>query len=595
MVDGTVRNLHITIDKYYNSHDADGQMISTGGLVGLLARGGVIDHCSVSGNSQVLSETSGPKAAVGGLVGQMQSGTLVANCWTDVGLSYGSLDTDADVSMGGICGKQAQNSLIANSASFGSVPGMIMTGQIRVGGLVGQASGAIYNCYTSSLTKANVMGEYIANGIVNNTPSTAVGHLIGSSTAGAALYDCYYDKTADQFSNDDWAADPEEGKTERRQATGWDNGSEVKTDESFIEAKTPSELASDAFAAVLNGNTKNSIKTAASDYFKSKNLLTDTVSNWEDKLDDGFLSWKLTNDRVLFGDTEISTVEVSSVALLQALKVANGTKAEDLNLPEKVEVKLTTGDTKELAVSWACAEYDATKAGTYTFVGTLKLSGGVTNPKNLKAYVQVTVESGSNTGGNTGGGGSGGSGGSGSNTGNDKVLFPDVPKDAYYYDAVKWAVSKGVTNGTDNGMFGSDQPCTRAQIVTFLWRSAGSPAPKMSVNPFQDVKKGAYYYDAVLWAVEQGITTGVSQGEFAPDDTCTRGQSVTFLHRAKGAPAVSGSSFADVADDAYCAAAVKWAVKKGITNGTSSTTFSPDEDCTRAQIVTFLWRAAQNG
>ena len=595
VVDGTVRNLHITIDKYYNSHDADGQMISTGGLVGLLARGGVIDHCSVSGNSQVLSETSGPKAAVGGLVGQMQSGTLVANCWTDVGLSYGSLDTDADVSMGGICGKQAQNSLIANSASFGSVPGMIMTGQIRVGGLVGQASGAIYNCYTSSLTKANVMGEYIANGIVNNTPSTAVGHLIGSSTAGAALYDCYYDKTADQFSNDDWAADPEEGKTERRQATGWDNGSEVKTDESFIEAKTPSELASDAFAAVLNGNTKNSIKTAASDYFKSKNLLTDTVSNWEDKLDDGFLSWKLTNDRVLFGDTEISTVEVSSVALLQALKVANGTKAEDLNLPEKVEVKLTTGDTKELAVSWACAEYDATKAGTYTFVGTLKLSGGVTNPKNLKAYVQVTVESGSNTGGNTGGGGSGGSGGSGSNTGNDKVLFPDVPKDAYYYDAVKWAVSKGVTNGTDNGMFGSDQPCTRAQIVTFLWRSAGSPAPKMSVNPFQDVKKGAYYYDAVLWAVEQGITTGVSQGEFAPDDTCTRGQSVTFLHRAKGAPAVSGSSFADVADDAYCAAAVKWAVKKGITNGTSSTTFSPDEDCTRAQIVTFLWRAAQNG
>ena len=594
VVDGTVRNLHISIDKYYNSHDADGQMISTGGLVGLLARGGVIDHCSVSGNSQVLSETSGPKAAVGGLVGQMQSGTLVANCWTDVGLSYGTfaVGVDADISMGGICGKQAQNSLIANSASFGAVPGMILTGKLRVGGLVGQASGAIYNCYTSSLTKANILGDASGN---NKDATTAIGHLIGSSTAGAALYDCYYDKTADQFSNDDWAADPEEGKTERRQATGWDNGSEVKTDESFIAAKTPSELASDAFAAVLNGNTKNSIKNAASDYFKSKNLLTDTVSNWEDKLDDGFLSWKLTNDRVLFGDTEISTVEVSSVALLQALKVANGTKAEDLNLPEKVEVKLTTGDTKELAVSWACAEYDATKAGTYTFVGTLKLSGGVTNPKNLKAYVQVTVESGSNTGGNTGGGGSGGSGGSGSNTGNDKVLFPDVPKDAYYYDAVKWAVSKGVTNGTDNGMFGSDQPCTRAQIVTFLWRSAGSPAPKMSVNPFQDVKKGAYYYDAVLWAVEQGITTGVSQGEFAPDDTCTRGQSVTFLHRAKGAPAVSGSSFADVADDAYCAAAVKWAVKKGITNGTSSTTFSPDEDCTRAQIVTFLWRAAQNG
>ena len=172
----------------------------------------------------------------------------------------------------------------------------------------------------------------------------------------------------------------------------------------------------------------------------------------------------------------------------------------------------------------------------------------------------------------------------------DLLTFTDVPASAYYYDAVYWAVENGVTNGTSNTTFSPDASCTRAQMVTFLWRAAGSPEPESTVNPFTDVSASAYYYDAVLWAVEQGITNGTSATTFGPDATVTRGQTVTFLWRYDGSTAVSGSGFADVASDAYYADAVAWAAGEGVTSGTSATTFSPSNDCTRGQIVTFLYR-----
>ena len=171
------------------------------------------------------------------------------------------------------------------------------------------------------------------------------------------------------------------------------------------------------------------------------------------------------------------------------------------------------------------------------------------------------------------------------------VSFVDVSTSAYYYDAVAWAVENGVTAGTSATTFSPDASCTRAQAVTFLWRAAGSPAPKSSVNPFADVPASAYYYDAVLWAVEQGITAGTSATTFSPDATCTRAQIVTFLYRADGTATTSNNPFVDVADSAYYVDAVKWAVAEGVTAGTSATTFSPDASCTRAQIVTFLYRA----
>ena len=172
-------------------------------------------------------------------------------------------------------------------------------------------------------------------------------------------------------------------------------------------------------------------------------------------------------------------------------------------------------------------------------------------------------------------------------------IFADVPTDAYYAKAVEWAVKKGITNGKTNGMFGSNDPCTRGQIVTFLWRAAGSPAPKGTVKVPSDVLPGSYCYDAVAWALENGITNGLADGTFGVSNTCTRGQSVTFLYRAVGKAPSTISGFTDVAADSFCAEAVTWAVENGVTNGTSAATFNPNNGCTRAQIVTFLYRAYQ--
>lgn len=171
------------------------------------------------------------------------------------------------------------------------------------------------------------------------------------------------------------------------------------------------------------------------------------------------------------------------------------------------------------------------------------------------------------------------------------ISFVDVKSGDYYFDAVQWAVEKGITEGTSATTFSPDMSCTRAQMVTFLWRAAGSPAPKSMVNPFTDVTASDYYYNAVLWAVENSITTGVSADRFAPGATVSRAQTVTFLYRAAGSPASGSSSFSDVSASDYYAAAVAWAVQNGITTGTGNGKFSPEQDCTRAQIVTLLYRA----
>ena len=170
--------------------------------------------------------------------------------------------------------------------------------------------------------------------------------------------------------------------------------------------------------------------------------------------------------------------------------------------------------------------------------------------------------------------------------------FTDVPEDAFYSDAVLWAVENNITTGTSATTFAPDDICTRGQVVTFLWRAAGRPAPEKADTDFTDLADGAFYYDAVLWAVENGITTGTSATTFDPDANCNRGQIVTFLYRFMGGTASnSENSFEDLADGAFYYDAVLWAAENGITTGTSSTTFSPEDSCTRGQIVTFLYRA----
>ena len=230
--------------------------------------------------------------------------------------------------------------------------------------------------------------------------------------------------------------------------------------------------------------------------------------------------------------------------------------------------------TKDSGTTIDLATYKPTRAG-YTFAGWFSdkaLTKTVTSVKltaNTTVYAKWTQ-----------------------NGGTAQNPFVDVKEGAYYYDAVLWAVEQKITSGTSATTFSPDASCTRAQMVTFLWRAAGSPKVENGKNPFVDVKADAYYYDAVLWAVEKGVTSGTSATTFSPDATVTRGQTVTFLYRNAGSPEVSGTMpFTDVEADAYYAKAVQWAVQQKITTGTSETTFSPMSDCTRGQIVTFLYRA----
>lgn len=230
--------------------------------------------------------------------------------------------------------------------------------------------------------------------------------------------------------------------------------------------------------------------------------------------------------------------------------------------------------TKDSGTTIDLAAYKPTRAG-YTFAGWFSdkaLTKAVTSMKltaNTTVYAKWTQ-----------------------NGGTAQNPFVDVKEGAYYYDAVLWAVEQKITSGTSATTFSPDASCTRAQMVTFLWRAAGSPKVENGKNPFADVQADAYYYDAVLWAVEKGVTSGTSATTFSPDATVTRGQTVTFLYRNAGSPEVSGTMpFTDVEADAYYAKAVQWAVQQKITTGTSETTFSPMSDCTRGQIVTFLYRA----
>ena len=174
-----------------------------------------------------------------------------------------------------------------------------------------------------------------------------------------------------------------------------------------------------------------------------------------------------------------------------------------------------------------------------------------------------------------------------------ETWFTDVPAGMYYYDAVRWAVENGITQGASDTTFEPGESCTRSQVVTFLWRAAGSPEIAGSEDsPFADVSDDAFYADAVRWAIENGITQGTSETTFSPDEIVTRGQAVTFLWRANGSPAVSSDNpFTDVANGSFYTDAVQWAVSEGITQGTSETTFDPNGGCTRGQIVTFLYRA----
>ena len=225
------------------------------------------------------------------------------------------------------------------------------------------------------------------------------------------------------------------------------------------------------------------------------------------------------------------------------------------------------------------------KTGSPMLLAACEVSG------TLAAY-ELTPAQNSTSGGSASGTTTGGQTSQTTPTQNEtSFAFKDVQKGAYYFDAVAWAVKHQITSGTSATEFSPEASCTRGQIVTFLWRAAGCPEPKTG-SSFSDVPAGSYYAKAVAWAVENGITTGTGDGRFSPNAGCTRAQAVTFLYRALGKQTNSSTRFSDVPAGSYYADAVSWAVENNVTNGTGAATFGPNLDCTRAQIVTFLYRAA---
>ncbi len=252
------------------------------------------------------------------------------------------------------------------------------------------------------------------------------------------------------------------------------------------------------------------------------------------------------------------------------------------------------------STAYTVKSYAVSPVGRSDILTTAVTTAAASNPGGDNSGDNSGDNTGGNSGDNSGNTSGGSSGGSSSpavatpaaSTPVEKPAFSDVPTSVYYADAVAWAVKSGITNGKTSDLFGSNDPCTRAQIVTFLWRAAGSPEPK-SLTSLSDVSGDAYYAKAVAWAVENGITNGTADGRFAPDAPCTRAQSIAFLFRALGKAVEGTASFTDVPGDSYYASAVIWAVENGVTGGIGGGLFAPNSTCTRAQIVTFLFRAYQ--
>ena len=318
-----------------------------------------------------------------------------------------------------------------------------------------------------------------------------------------------------------------------------------------------------------------------------------------------------------------SLAEVTLEASLKAVSAEGSEDAATITVPVKASEKATNGlwtlkyDSDKLALRKVAvrsdilySDYYDDEAGTLTvgfasrteldsddpfFWATFKVDASASD-----ADIKVDVEqvelnnpnggSGDNTGDNTGGN-TGGNSGTVTPSKPETLPFTDVEEGSYCYDAVRWAVEKGVTEGVSETSFAPNQPCTRGQAVTFLWRAAGSPAPESQEMPFTDVAESSPYAKAILWAAENGVTKGVTETLFAPNAPCTRGQIVTFLYRSQGAPAQAGSNpFTDVAAGSPYLPGILWAAENGVTKGVTETTFAPNNTCVRGQIVTFLYR-----
>ena len=513
--------------------------------------GSLIDNCTVSGSVSVSTPN---QSYAGGIAGYIWH-SIIINCGADVNLTTAS---SGNTAYGGGLVALDGFAIIANSYALGSVTADAGVNSATIGGIAGMQAGVAGNNYADMTLKSK------------NTTAD-IGSLVGRNTGIAVLSYGYFNKDT-KLQNGSVTQDAKDvGVNVTMVTTG-----EIKKTEGKASAFLHSQELADLL--IENQCEQESLQNDLNDGIRGYGItvrkgIDINLDNW--KLDGTIVKQEDApqladhnqnngggssgggggsssgKNSITVDDTVGGTVMVSPKNPSKGDTVTITATPDNGYENDKVTVKDSSG--KQIALT-------DKGNGKYTFI---MPDGKVTVAASFVKSEQP-----------------------------NQTDFADVPANAYYADAVAWAVSKGITSGTTATTFSPDASCTRAQMVTFLWRAAGSPKVSGS-NPFKDVAANAYYYDAVLWAVENGITSGTSATTFAPDATVTRGQTVAFLWRAAGSPKASGTHFADVSSNAYYADAVAWAVEKGITSGTSATTFSPDADCTRAQIVTFLFRRSQ--
>lgn len=623
-----------------------------GGLVGALDSEH-IEGCSVSGK---ITEKSG-KGSVGGFIGELGKGAKISYSHADVALTV-TADYYGGAAVGGFIGKGNGESdkatVINNCYATGNVTGGSYSGGFA-GGLWGLN---IENCYAAgNVTQAAAsMASFVGTdasdphyyGSIKNCYTT--GEVIGTAantyafaqqdaTERSPITNCYFVDTNSKIKNTNETATAktlDEMKTEdfatalnnNNPANGWiykDGQTPLcgaePADYSAVDAaltKMPADL------TVYTDETVAALNTAKANVVKGKVIAKQSeVDAWATAIEDAVAALKYKSADYTKVDAALAKVpsdvngytDASVAALNAAIAAVDRTK----NITEQTAV-----DAMATAIENAIAGLTRKSSGSsgsstprYEVTAPSQTAGGTVSvsPKNASKGSTVTItvapaegyEVGSVTvkdaKGNTiavtdkGNGkytfimpGSKVSIGTAFTKTPETSPFDDVSVDAYYFDAVKWAADKGITGGVSDNLFAPDDGCTRAHIVTFLWRAAGSPEPK-SMASFTDVTASAYYAKAVAWAVENGVTNGTTATTFDPDAVCTRAQAVAFLARALNGKGGSAVAFTDVPADSYYADAVAWAVVNRVTNGVSSDRFAPDNSCTRAQITAFLYRA----
>lgn len=638
---GPIENCHIT------KLDMDAVAPGVGGLIGYATSGNSIYGCSVSGEIAVKSGCQG----VGGFIGSMGKNAQITYSGATVSVTAPKeRSTNAGGFIGRGNGERAARAIVKNCYSKGAV-----TGGAYAGGFTGSTAGMdIQNCYaTGNVTDAivemtsfagtNSVAPYL-DGVARNCYATGTAtagtaaFLNETATARSEVVNCYYvdtntavatdyekatAKSLDEMKTEEFAAMLNNGDT----TNGWiykDGQTPLcgaePADYSAVGAafaKIPADL------TVYTDETVAALNTAKANVVKGKVIAKQSeVNAWATAIEDAVAALKYKSADYTKVDEAIAKANAlnkNDYTDFSAVEAAINAVDRTKNITEQTAV-----DAMATAIGNAIAGLTRKSSGSsgsstprYEVTAPGQTAGGTVSvsPKNASKGSTVTItvtpaegyEVGSVTvkdaKGNTIAVTDKGNGkytftmpGSKVSIGTAFIKTPetspfdDVSVDAYYFDAVKWAADKGITGGVSDNLFAPDDGCTRAHIVTFLWRTAGSPEPK-SMAGFTDVSASAYYAKAVAWAVENGVTNGTTATTFDPDAVCTRAQAVAFLARALNGKGGSAAAFTDVPADSYYADAVTWAVANSVTNGVSSDRFAPNNRCTRAQITAFLYRA----